>query len=348
MATLANGVEMGWWSNTSNTRWCYIFGDVTRSGNTVTLSNLSCYWTFRYDSWANNLSTTMYVNGTATGIVCTFNGRQSNTYYLNNTSFSVSTTQTSATLSCSEGGDTGYFTVSFPSGASAPTGLSVSDVSSGVSSFSAVVSITGWGVGSGTRSRELQVWTQGMVQPRRYQPQEGDSLSGTITCDNSSLGDLTIVPNTMYTIGAYATNGQANTGSQNFNNYTTLPDSLQSKSAETVDTRSIKINYTTKADGGKYAKEIQYSLDNSTWTTGATVSGGSSTSGSFIVTGLSVGQEHTVYLRVTTSVGSTDSGSVSARTKSACKIIRSGAVIEAIPKIVKPNGDIIETDISVV
>ena len=200
-------------------------------------------------------------------------------------------------------------TVTMPTLSTPPTGLAISDLTAGTESFNADVSITGWGTNPGSsKALELQCWTKGMNQPRRYQAIGTSDLSTNITVDNNSeystaYGPLTIVGNTEYTIGAYATNGNANTGSQNMGNAVTLAYPANLQPAITSDTTAT-IYYSIRADGGKYEKTYEYSLDDgTTWETFATVSSGSATSGSFDITGLSVGAPCTIKHRVTTTAG---------------------------------------------
>lgn len=203
----------------------------------------------------------------------------------------------------------GSTTITLPTVTSSPTGLSVSNIQRGIYDFTADVSLSSWGVGSGSRYRELQVWTysgSGLVEPRRYQPQYGDNLSGTITCDNGSYGTLNIQPNTMYVIGAYATNGSANTSSIRFGNYSTLPDTLSSMSGTATSPTTGTISFTTSPDGNQYPKSIEWSLDGYDWNTGATVSTGSAYSGTFNISGLTQGTTNSVHLRVGTDAGYTE------------------------------------------
>lgn len=200
-------------------------------------------------------------------------------------------------------------TVTLPNFSTPPTGLSISNLQPGVNSFSADVSITGWGTGVGTdKYIELQCWTKGMNYPRRYQANRSGAQNANITVNNDSsytqpYGPLIISGNTEYTIGAYATNGNTNTGSQNMGNAVTLayPADL---SDIMVSGNSVDINYTIRSDGGKYDKTYEYSTDGgTTWTTFATVSGGSATSGSFTISNLEDGKSYVVKHRVTTTAG---------------------------------------------
>lgn len=200
-------------------------------------------------------------------------------------------------------------TVTLPTFATAPTGLTISNLTPGIESFSADVSITSWGTNVGTNKYlELQCWTLGMNQPRRYQTNTTGILSTNITVDNDgaytqAYGPLTIVGNTEYTIGAYATNGNANTGSVNMGNATTL--AYPAKLSDIILTNtSVEIDYAIRADGGKYDKTYEYSIDGGdTWTTFATVTGSSATSGSFNLTDLEPGVNYTIKHRVTSTAG---------------------------------------------
>lgn len=203
--------------------------------------------------------------------------------------------------------------VTIPAQSTPPTGLGANNVVRGVESFTANVYITGWGTGTGTRYRELQCWTydpSSFVQPRRYQPAYGDALSGNITVDNSSgytqaSGPLNITGNTKYVLGLYASNGTANTGSQRLGEYTTLAYAPE-VTVSSISSTSATLAYSTKADGGEYAKTYEYSIDGgATWTTFATVSSGSATTGTFTVSGLTAATVTVMQTRVTTTAGTT-------------------------------------------
>ena len=212
-------------------------------------------------------------------------------------------------------GGSGVVAITLPTANTPPTGLSTSNTIKGVESVTSTVSITGWGVGSGTKYKELQVWTysaSGLVTPRRYSGIQGDSLSSDITVNNSSAGgNLVIRGNTPYVLGAYADNGSANTGSQRVGVFTTLayPPSM---SATLLDDTSVRINYALQADGGNYAKNVQYSLDNgNTWVTAATINTGSATTGNFVITGLAPNTAYVLKTRVSTLAGETNGNDIS-------------------------------------
>lgn len=218
--------------------------------------------------------------------------------------------------------------VTIPAQSSAPTGLGANNVVRGVESFTANVYITSWGTGTGTRYRELQCWTydpSSFAQPRRYQPAYGDSLSGNITVDNSSgytqaYGPLNITGNTKYVLGLYASNGTADTGSQRLGEYTTLAYAPE-VTISSISSTSATLAYSTKADGGEYAKTYEYSIDGgTTWTTFATVSSGSATTGTFTVSGLTAATVTVMQTRVTTTAGTTIGPNITLNTNAGPKL----------------------------
>ena len=169
-------------------------------------------------------------------------------------------------------------------------------------SFTMNVYLSNWG--AGTNYRELQCWTynaSSLTTPRRWQPVYGGASSGDITVSNSSSGDLQIRGNTLYTLGVYADNGSTNTGSIRYGDATTLPykDTLSLKKAHAL---SLDIDYSVPADGGRYDKTLQYSIDNgSSWITYDTISGGNAKTGTFTITGLAPITQYTIKSRVTTN-----------------------------------------------
>lgn len=183
-----------------------------------------------------------------------------------------------------------------------PTGLNVTNVSSGSDFVAATVSISDWGVGSGTRYRELQVWTYDFQNPRRYKSVTGDTMSGSITVNNDSSGSLIILPNTRYTVGGFATNGEADTGSQSFGTVVTVP------AEPTIETTIVGKDYATfgyffSDQGGYNTMYIDYKIGSGAWTTATTITGSGEKSGDFTVTGLSPSTEYIITPRVRSSDG---------------------------------------------
>lgn len=138
--------------------------------------------------------------------------------------------------------------------------------------------------------------------------------SKTLT-GNSNYQNTGLTGNTKYYYRARAKNSQLWSSYSDEVSAVTRPGSLLNKSAEALSATSIRINYETRAGGGFYAQEVQYSLDSGvTWTTGATVSSAAATSGSFDITGLQPGTAYHITLRVFTSAGINGSGSLNIST----------------------------------
>lgn len=134
--------------------------------------------------------------------------------------------------------------------------------------------------------------------------------SKTLT-GNSNYQNTGLTGNTKYYYRARAKNSQLWSSYSDEVSAVTRPGSLLNKSAEALSATSIRISYETRAGGGFYAQEVQYSLDSgATWTTGATVSSAAATSGSFDITGLQPGTAYHITLRVSTSAGTNGSGSL--------------------------------------
>ncbi len=202
------------------------------------------------------------------------------------------------------------WSLSFPSSGTAPTGLDVTNIAPSEQSIQATVSVTGWGgLGdSTTRYRELQVWQSDMAGLRRYQQVTGDTLSGTITCNNSSQGTLNILGNTKYWIGGYATNGTLASGPTSFGTTITRPP-MALGSVGTVTKNSAVINWNIANQGGELNVEVAYMVNTSgNWTTVETITTSGAKSGSFTVTGLSPNTSYTVDLRSKAVGGQTVGG----------------------------------------
>lgn len=303
MATFFEGAYLGYWNSVENHFYGSLYGDVVRNGNTVTLTNMSLSAWTRYSSWGT-MNFSLTINGTTTW----FTASPSGSYAMNATSFSVSPEQTSANVGWyTSDGASGSFAVYFPAGVTPPTGLNVTGITSTTDSFTANVSITGWGIGSGTRYRELQVWTNsssGLVEPKKYQPQVDNELSGNITANNSSAGQLVIQPNTTYVIGAYATNGSANTGSIRFAQATTKPLAPASCVLTATGSDTATLSITSPSQGSGVTMTAYYKINN-----GQYVSAGTITSGGTItkqLTGLTPNTAYTVTAYISNISGNSD------------------------------------------
>lgn len=215
-----------------------------------------------------------------------------------------------------------WFSVSYPSGVTAPTGLGINSISVTDTSVSANVYVSGWG-GAGdanSRYRNLSVMRTNYKpdNQRRYQRVYGNATSGIITVtSNTQYGTGTIDPNTRYWLWWYATNGTYGTGAPE----TSTTEVVTKAAAPTVSlssagTSNAIFSYSTSADGGFYDKTLQYSLDGGVnWTTVSTITGGTASTGDFFVANLLSGAEYSLQTRVITTAGTTTGPTVTFSTR---------------------------------
>lgn len=294
-------------------------------------TSATCYIEFRRTSgytatWADS-SASITFNGTTQAAPYSYSGYVG-TDWVQLTSaggFSVSTSGGTYSWSFNNPGGGSVLgcsgTISIGSQATAPTGLGINNISTTATSVSANVYVSGWG-GAGdanSRYRNLSVMRTAYRadNQRRYERQYGNSTSGVITVtSNSGYGSGTVDPNTRYWLWWYATNGTYGTQSSGDSeaSTTTVVTKAIAPTVELADKTSTTatISYSTTADGGYYAKNIQYSLDGgSTWVTGATVTGGAAATGAFTISNLTPATAYTVQTRVNTTAGNTTGASVS-------------------------------------
>ena len=213
-------------------------------------------------------------------------------------------------------------TVWFPDPTSPPSGLSVSVAEVYTTGAKFNVSLSSYGNPSSADGRWIEAGFAGQNswEGSLRSAIAKNTTSAQIVVDNNSTqtSSLTIRPNTQYYYGGYAYNTQLSTS--------TISGQLVTKalaptlSVSSVTDKTATITYTTQADGGKYGKNIQYSLNNgTTWVTGATVNTGSATTGSFIIPNLTENTHYNVKTRVSTSAGTTNGNDFSFTTKVSTK-----------------------------
>lgn len=150
------------------------------------------------------------------------------------------------------------------------------------------------------------------------------SSNGAASTLSNSLSTWTgttidVAPNKQLYLGLYATNSVGAYRYQGGSIITPPAPSTISNTAVTADTATF--SYSTTADSGFYDKQIQYSLDSgSTWVTGATVTGGAASTGTFTISNLFPGVSYTMLTRTTTTAGSTAGPTVTVTTLFAFKL----------------------------
>lgn len=205
------------------------------------------------------------------------------------------------------------FSVSYNAGATAPSGLSLTNVSVTQDTVTGTVSVTDWG-GTGdanSRYRNLSVMQTNdkPTSPRRYQRVYGNTMSSAILVNNSTqYGSMTIKPNTRYWLWWYATNGTYGTGSPETSTRSviTMPPT-PSVSDIAVTTTTATVTYSVPDQGGGYTMTLRYRLDGGGSTIVTDLSGSGTKTGTFTISGLTSSSSHTL----TISLHSTSGDSVS-------------------------------------
>ena len=326
MATFFEGNTVYWWGVRDRVIYGRLTGDVRRSGNTVYLENMV------FDEYDSNMASatgsetvSITVNGTTSSFVHENNGLNQwgrvkfGSRGINGTSFGVSTTQTSANVGWSTSdGYSGTFTVTFPSGATPPTGLNVTSLSTTQNTVTGTVSITGWGEGADSnRYLELSVSNNKTTDSRRYKAgtKGSTSTSQTLTVNNSSSGSMTISPNTSYYIGAYATNGKASTGVLwNWGSVVTKP-ATPTASNSNVLRHTATLTITAPAQGTAQTMTAYYKIGSGSWVNAGTIAQNSTKTVS--LANLDANTAYTITVKVSNTSGDSATATTSFTTKPA-------------------------------
>lgn len=197
----------------------------------------------------------------------------------------------------------------FPGTTSPPTDLTFLSCVAGPDYYDVGMSISGWGNGGSAEQRYIEVniakKTDSSVDTshRRFKKAYGVT-SATIHVDNTAntevLGDLTIVPNTIYTVALYATNGAADTGVTRIGNHCSAPP-VMTVTVDSVDKTSVKLDYSFGDQGGAYSMFLEYSLDGSNWSGMTTITTSGAQSGKGMIIGLNPGTTYTIRTRLRTN-----------------------------------------------
>ena len=315
MATFLSETRIGYWSISTNYINANLAGNISRSGNTVTLSGMVLALTSTVTSTGSS-DFSFTVNGTSTSFRIYASGTDLGSYSLNNTSFTATSSQTSATISWSSSdGYSGTFNITFPAGGTAPSTPTVNVVEAYPDGAKLHVSISSYGTPTSEDNRYIEgdiFGTSSFGPPYKVKGVLRET-SADIVVDNSCVGlpaDFTILANKQYYFGGYASNTVLTSQTVTGTFVTTAPKATIT--VDTIDETSASFDYSVLADGGHYDKTIEYSIDNgATWHNAATISGASAATGSFTISGLIPGTTYTLLSRVTTDAGSTNNDSLS-------------------------------------
>lgn len=286
MATFLSGVSIGTWAGYGWT--ATLTGNVSRSGNTVTLSSLYCS-TAAAGASGSDGSIVFMIQNSGGGELTRHTGISmsggSGGFSFNNVSVDVGASTTSYTFKfyCSDNGVAHNFTVTFPSGVVAPSGGSATVNSSTWNSITATATITSYGTPSSTNGRYVQVLalpsTSSSINDAFASASENNALTtGEKTLSGSS--SYALVGCTGYKVGWYANNLSANANGVNSTVYYTPPHPLASMTVEKSNNSYIitatgaAADDTNNASGALVDTEFRVSTDGgstySSWTAQAT------------------------------------------------------------------------------
>ena len=301
---------------------------VARSGNTISLSNITAYFHLEGSSgsaWAGTnygpayfyLQKSGSTISTATSqtwnwsVSAPYSGDVAS-YSLPDCSFTVGTSDTSATISLEWQGQNSdhnstSWDLTFPTGGTAPDGGYITTITPHYDS----VEMTGGIVSNGTGATQTYVELVALSAPytgegipQRY---EGfNTMSATKTITNSSpaaSGGITLAPNTLYYAGVYANNG---VGVYRYDGGSFITAREITRIVMETTAKTSKAITIASGKGGSASRsqpEISFD-DGATWSSlGGTISP-STTSIPRTITGLSPETTYTVKIRIKNVTGS--------------------------------------------
>lgn len=275
MATFVSGLYVGTFGG--RTLNINVTGNISRSGTTVTLTGISCYlystdggtwWASAARTWGlrapggESVSTSVPYTPSA----------NSRTFSLPNLSFYLTNSSTSCTMYVTGPDGSFAFTLGgIPQGAVAPSGLNVSIASVADTGATFSVSLSSYGTPSSEANRYIEASIMGQsTYGGKYRWGTKKAVtSATITVNNnsatSSSTPLTIVPNTQYWYGAYATNTVMNT-SMVKGTFITLPAYISDVVVNDVGGGKVTVSVIHASEGSADTAYTEYSYNQTSWT----------------------------------------------------------------------------------
>ena len=335
MATFVSGLYVGTFG--SRTLNINVSGNISRNGTTVTLTSISCYlYAANGGHWYAAQPRTWGLRAPGGEAVSTSvpysPSAGSRTFSLPNLSFYLDILATSCTMYVTGPDGSFAFTLGgIPQGAVAPSGLSVSISSIADTGASFSVSLSSYGTPSSADGRYIEASIMGQSTyggKYRYDIAK-NKTSSTITVNNSSKTNssnpLTIVPNTQYWYGAYATNTSLSI-SKVQGTFVTRPAYITSITAHDVGQGEVYFTVNHAAEGSANTVVTELSYDQQTWQT---------VSDEF---NLSLSEQTTLYVRRSNNSGSTPVFSISVTPSTRVKLY--GSVNNQAQEIKKLYGSV--------
>lgn len=335
MATFVSGLRVGTFASRSLA--INITGNISRSGTSVTLSNISCHlYSTNGGYWYAADPRTWGLRAPGGEAVSTSVSYSTSSSYrdfsLPNLTFYLDINATSAWMNVTgPDGSFGFTLSGIPQGAVAPSGLSVSISSIADTGASFSVSLSSYGTPSSANGRyiEASIMGQSTYGGKYRYDIATNKASSTIAVNNSSKTNssnpLTIVPNTQYWYGAYATNASLSI-SKVQGTFVTLPAYITSITANDVGQGEVYFTVNHASEGSANTVVTELSYDQETWQT---------ISDEF---NLSLSEQTTLYVRRSNNSGSTPIFSISVTPSTRVKLY--GSVNNQAKEIKKLYGSI--------
>lgn len=276
MATFVSGLYVGTFGG--RTLNINVSGNISRSGTTVTLTNISCYlYSTDGGTWwaqANRTWGLRAPGGEAVSTSVPYTPSANHrTFSLPNLSFYLANTSTSCTMYVTGPDGSFAFTLGgIPQGAVAPSGLNVSISSVADTGATFSVSLSSYGTPSSEANRYIEASIMGQSTyggKYRYDTAKAKT-NATITVNNSSKTNssnpLTIVPNTQYWYGAYATNTVMSTSTVK-GTFITLPAYISDVTVNDAGGGNVTVSVIHASEGTATTAYTEYSYNKTDWTT---------------------------------------------------------------------------------
>ena len=275
MANFVSGLYVGTFGG--RTLNINVTGNISRNGTTVTLTNISCYlYSTDGGSWwaqANRTWGLRAPGGEAVSTSVPYTPSANHrTFSLPNLSFYLANTSTSCTMYVTGPDGSFAFTLGgIPQGAVAPSGLDVTLSSVQDTGATMRVTLNSYGTPSGEANRYIEAAIMGQsTYGGRYRWATKKAVkSATITVNNNSANSsnpLTIVPNTQYWYGAYATNTVMSTSTVK-GTFITLPAYISDVVVNDVGGGEVTVSVVHASEGSAATVYTEYSYNQTDWTT---------------------------------------------------------------------------------
>ena len=276
MATFVSGLYVGTFGG--RTLNINVTGNISRNSTTVTLTNISCYlYSTDGGTWwaqANRTWGLRAPGGEAVSTSVPYTPSANHrTFSLPNLSFYLANTSTSCTMYVTGPDGSFAFTLGgIPQGAVAPSGLNVSISSVADTGATFSVSLSSYGTPSGEANRYIEASIMGQsTYGGKYRWATKKAVtSATITVNNNSATNssnpLTIVPNTQYWYGAYATNTVMGT-SMVKGKFITLPAYISDVVVNDTGGGNVTVSVVHASEGTATTAYTEYSYNQTDWTT---------------------------------------------------------------------------------